>query len=407
MNVRQRSSRPLVIYLDRYPPEIEAVQYAAMSRLIKLLISKYDVMYLSMKSAEPDERIRDGISVWELPFCVKQKNAFDKWTKTIFYYLFLPLTLWRLKRVRPSFIICKEQLPFIPYFVSLLNIPMFIDISDWWLLILLGGSKLGRKIAGCLQRWEVRHWNKKHVWVVTHTQAEARVVEEHGMTRNRIRIINTPFPPGVFYPCDAQAERKKLGFGDDLCVVAIHGTIRPGKGYGQLLEWWRDLVKIHPQWRLLIIGGAGGELWCKNKIRHLNLEPYVVMTGWLTTHDDVNRHLNAADCLLAIRRYSKDNEGITTATLFHSLATGIPTVVTGLAGMSEIVRDKTDGFLFEPDNYDSFREVLEYVFSHPEHAEKVGRAGIERARECFDPDKAAQQHVELIDEILNGTAGKN
>ena len=128
------------------------------------------------------------------------------------------------------------------------------------------------------------------------------------------------------------------------------------------------------------------------------------MTGWLPTQGDVNRHLNAADCLLVIRRNSDDNQGIIPSALYHSLATGKPTVATGLAGMAEIVRHGVDGYLFEPDNYDSFRAVLEYVAVHPAEAARIGQAGMAREKECFDPDIAAVKTVEVIDRMLRAKA---
>ena len=59
-----------------------------------------------------------------------------------------------------------------------------------------------------------------------------------------------------------------------------------------------------------------------------------------------------------------------------------------------------DGFLFEPDNYDSFRTVLEYVAAHPAEAAKVGQAGMAREKECFNPDIAAAQFAEVIERML-------
>ena len=395
--------RPLVVYLHRYPPEIEAVQYPALRRLIELLKSKYDVAYCCMKppgATDPD--VRDGIKMLELPFRVDQTDAADKWIKTMLYYLCLPLVLWRIRQMRADFIICKETLPFVPLWVGMLGIPMSISTSDWWWSIFLGGSKPGRKVAHWLEAWEVRHWGKKHVWVAATSRSEADLVQRRGMPGDRIRVINAPMAPGVYGPCDGMAERARLGLGRDLWVVAVHGIIRPGKGYGQLLEWWREIVKAHPNWRLLIIGGAGGESWCRNRISRLGIESSVVMTGWLPTKKDVNRHLNAADCLLVVRRNSEDNVGLIPSALFNSLTTGKPTVATDLPGMAEVVRHGEDGFLFKPDKYESFLSVLEHVASHREEAERVGMAGLARAKECFDPEVAAMRHVELIDGVIGG-----
>jgi glycosyltransferase involved in cell wall biosynthesis len=65
-----------------------------------------------------------------------------------------------------------------------------------------------------------------------------------------------------------------------------------------------------------------------------------------------------------------------------------------------MVRDKIDGYSFEPDNYDSFKDKLEYIYAHPEQAHKVGLAGIKRGKEVFNPDKNAAGFYKFIDEIV-------
>ncbi len=135
-------------------------------------------------------------------------------------------------------------------------------------------------------------------------------------------------------------------------------------------------------------------------IHKLGIEKQVVMTGWLPTHEDVNRYLNAADCQLVIRRNSKDNAGLIPSSLYHSMATGKPTIAVGLAGISEIIEHGKSGYLFEPDNYDSFLRTLEYVAAHPDEACRVGEAAIQRGSECFSPEVSAAKHVEVINALV-------
>ncbi|MFC1497445.1 glycosyltransferase [Verrucomicrobiota bacterium] len=398
---RGEEKKPLVVYLHRYPPEIEMRQYSAMRKLIDLLLIDYRVLYVSMKChGKPDPAVRRGIDIMEIPLKVDQARPGDKWLKTVLYYLTLPVTLWRIRKTSPDFIICKEQLPFIPSLMTCMRVPMLIAVSDWWWSIFFGGSMLGRRIASWFEGEEVKHWNLSGAWVVANSRAEAEVVSRKGFSRDRIRVINTPFLPDVYQPCNANDVRWRLGLGENLWCVSIHGMIRPGKGYGQILEWWKELIKKHDNWRLIIIGGGGGESWCRKYIKSLGLKKHVIITGWLPSQEDVNKHLNASDCLLVVRRNSEDNEGNIPSALYHSLATGKPTVATGLAGISEIVRDRMDGFLFKPDNYESFKNVLEYVYSHPKEAEIAGKSGIKRVKECLDPDRTASMHVALIKEIL-------
>lgn len=395
------NKRPLVVYLHRYPPEYEVNQFAGMRPMIDQLLLKNDVVYICMKGfAPPSPDIRRGIHVIELPCRVDPTSGFIKYFSTGIYYLMLPLLIYKIKKLKPDLIICKEHLPFIPYLISQLNIPYVITICDFWLQIYLGGFRLGRIIANYLESWEIRRWNRSRGYIVASTQTEAEIITQRGMDKKRIKVIYTAGPRNVFYPCNAAAERKELNISIEEKLFAIHGTIRPGKGYGQLLEWWSRIVQEHPDWHLLIIGGAGGEKWCQNRISYHKLKNNAHMTGWLPSQSDVNRYLNAADCLLVIRRKSTENLGLIPSALYHSMATGKPVVATRLGGISEIITHGVNGFLFEPDSYTSFKGVLEYVITHPEESRQTGVKAMEREKECFSPDQFALQATAYINSIL-------
>lgn len=394
--------RPLVVYLHRYAPEDERIQFSGMEALLRHLLERYDVLYVGMKGHLPvDPELRKGLALLQVPGTVDRRNGRDKLFKLGLYYLLFPWLRRKIAALRPDVLMCREPLPLIPGAMCRLGIPALVaSVSDHWWAILLGWNPLGRRLARRLERWDVAKWNRARALIVANTEAEKNVMISHGADPALMRIINTTSPENEFFACDAADVRRKLGLGPELKVFATHGTIRPGKGYGQLVGWWKDVSAAHPDWRLLVIGGAGGEAWLRHKIRQNGIEHSVVMTGWLPTHADVNRYLNAADVLLALRRKSEDNAGIIPSVLYHNLMTGKPTVVTGLPGLAEVIRDRVDGFLFEPDDYDSFKRTLEYVVEHPAEAARVGQAGIARVAECFDIDRCARLHVDAIEELL-------
>ena len=174
--MNDRRKKPLIVYLHRYSPEYESEQFPLFHNLMRALLPDYEIIYFSTKGAKKaDNNLRRGINIIEIPFSLDRTNAQDKWTKTLLYYLYLPVIFLRLIKLKPDFIICKETLPFIPSLIGKLKIPMFTEASDWWWSILLGKRAWGRKIALFLEKIEVRQWNCSKCVVVAHTQAEAKL----------------------------------------------------------------------------------------------------------------------------------------------------------------------------------------------------------------------------------------
>ncbi len=394
--------KPIVVYLHRYPPEIEAFQWPALRELAAALAPDYELVYACMGPAngKRDAELRRNMRVIELPFAVDQTNGRDKWLKTRRWYGQLDGLLRRIRALDPALILCKEMLPLIPGRVAKLGYPTIIATSDWWWSILLGHWKWGRKLADWLEAREVRGWNRPNVKATVSTRAEGRLLAQKGLDAARIAVINAPQNPGIFRPLSPAPTKAELGLDESLKYFAIFGIIRGGKGYDELLDWWRTATAKHPDWRLVIIGGAGGEAWCRKEIAKRGLEPVVRMTGWLPTKQDVNRWLNAMDAVLSHRRNSPDNQGIIPSALYNGLSTGRPVVATGLPGIAEIVRDGVDGFLYAPDDGASFLAALERAVADPAAAARIGRAGMARAAECFDPRSAAQAHRALIDAMV-------
>jgi glycosyltransferase involved in cell wall biosynthesis len=205
---------------------------------------------------------------------------------------------------------------------------------------------------------------------------------------------------GDYFPCSAEKERADLGFAKKDFVMATHGIIHLSKGYDQVLLWWKKIVLKHKNWKFLFIGGTMGEDWFRKMIQDLKLEDSVKITGWISDQSKLNRYLNSADCLLVTRRNTEDNFGTTPSGLTHSLMTGKPTVVTGLPSLKLMVQDRKNGYTFEPDSYESFKNCLEEIYSNPKKSRKIGLAGLKRIKELFDPLKSASQYNSVISTLL-------
>lgn len=397
------NKKPLVVYLHHRPIEYEAHQNPGLRALFDELLKKYRVAYFSMKGTKPiDSKIRKDIIIKTLPFKIDTSSGRDKFLKIILWYLSLPLTISKLKTLNPSYIISKESHPIIPSVIARLGIPMLIDVEDWWWTIFFGTTKIGDKFSYILEGMEIRDWAKFKTTIVVHSKTDSDIIQKHRMPKHRIKVVNYPAYKGEYLPTKADDVRKKLNFDKDTFVVSVHGVIRKSKGYDQLIIWWKRLIKIHPNWKLLVIGGAGGEKALKEKIIKLGIRKNVIMAGWLPTHADVNKYLNASDCLLVTRRNTRENKGLIASALFHSLTLGIPTLATGTPAFSEVIEHGKSGYLFKPDSYESFKEALEYIESHPKEAKTIAKQGIKRANECFNPEKAKNGFVEIIDGELSG-----
>ena len=397
-----QSGRKKIVYFHRYAIEDEANQFPGLRVLLSVLKKQYEVVYVSMRGRQsPDRELRKDLKIMEIPLTIIPSIGWNKWIKTILYYLFLPWTLARLRQLQPALIICKEPLPFVPSVVSRLKIPTLIEIGDWWWSIFLGKGVKGKQLAQWIERHEIKDWAQGNTLAIFHTQSEFDLMRDSGFPLERLRKLKASHHDEVYFSCDASTERKRLNFSSEDWVVVVHGIMHPSKGYEQILTWWKQLVLEHPNWKLLMIGGASNEKTYQTLVKNLHLEKQVIFAGWLPTQNVVNRYLNVADCLLVTRRNSPENRGVIPSALNHSLALGKPVVATGLPGMSEVIHHGENGYLYEPDNYESFKSVLENIAKNPEQALKVAQEGKKILEEFFNTENFALEFKMIIDRWLS------
>jgi glycosyltransferase involved in cell wall biosynthesis len=402
------TQRPKVMLFHRYPPEFELIPCPGLLSVIKGLSKKYELIHFGMTWNKPfNNELRQHIAVKKYPLIIDITSSFDKWFKTFFYYLYLPICMLKIRKEKPAVLWLRENFPFVPYLLSFLKIPIIIEIGDWWPSMVLGKSKKGKKIAQFIEEFEVKLWKTKNIICLIHTNAEKDIMINRGIPNNRILRVTLPMAGGIYSPYNSQIERQKLGFSSEEFVVAVHGIIHPTKGYDQLLDWWKNISLIHQNFKLLIIGGTIGEEWCKNKIKELGIEKSVVMTGWIFDQNILNKYLNAADCLLVTRRNSPETWGNTPSSLTHSLLTGVPVLTPGLPGILEVVTNKNDAFAYKPDSYESFKESLEFIYKNPKKAKEIGKKGLARVNEYFGADKMIQEYLELLESILKNKNKSN
>ena len=139
---------------------------------------------------------------------------------------------------------------------------------------------------------------------------------------------------------DKSAARKALGLDEHKKIVLFFGLIRKYKGLDMLLDAFNEL-KSNPHINLLI----AGEFY-EDKQPYLDLiEKYqiqdrVILHGKFIANEDVKLYFSAAD-LVALPYRSATQSGVTQVS-FHF---EVPTLVTNVGGLSEIIPDKIAGYV--------------------------------------------------------------
>jgi D-inositol-3-phosphate glycosyltransferase len=157
--------------------------------------------------------------------------------------------------------------------------------------------------------------------------------------------------------------RIALGLPEDKQIVLFFGLIRKYKGLDMLLDAFNEL-KANPNIILVI----AGEFYEDKQpyldlIENYQIQNQVILHGKFISNEDVKLYFSAAD-LVALPYRSATQSGVTQVS-FHF---EVPTLVTNVGGLGEIIPDKIAGYVVEPNGKAIAEGIKDYFENRRMHS---------------------------------------
>jgi glycosyltransferase involved in cell wall biosynthesis len=168
----------------------------------------------------------------------------------------------------------------------------------------------------------------------------------------------------------------------------------PAKGGDVLLRAVRQVLRTHPDFRLLMAGDGPALPELVRLAGELGIARSVQFLGEITNVPAVL----ASSSLFVLPSHS---EGVS-LTLLEAMARGLPVVTTRVGGSPEVV-DPTTGLLVPAGDVDALATALTRVWADPPAGERMGRAGRERVERLFDVRTMTRRYEALYHDLLATT----
>jgi glycosyltransferase involved in cell wall biosynthesis len=199
----------------------------------------------------------------------------------------------------------------------------------------------------------------------------------------------------IFSPRPANNHiRKDLNFADEDVVIGTVGRISSEKGLEFLISAMKDVVKVYPRTRVLIVGTGDMEYYraLKAKANGLSLSSNIIFTGF---REDIPEILSCIDiyCLPSL------TEGFN-RTLLEAMACGLPIVTTSVGGNVEIVQDCLNGLLVPPRNPSALASAIIELLQNKTKAQKMGTEGRRVVEQNFNIQTNVNQIQELYFNLI-------
>lgn len=204
----------------------------------------------------------------------------------------------------------------------------------------------------------------------------------HTVDSDKVKLIYDGIDFNEFNPGESGLFRTELNL-DSLQTVGLIGRIIPGKGQKEFVLSAKEVLRVRPKTKFLIVGDVKGDTdYYYNEVKEMvkkeNLDENIIFTGWRT---DIKNILTDLDIL--VFSTTTFPEGLPN-TIIEAMALEKPVVSTNIPGPADITLDGETGFLVPPGDIKAMSDKILYLLEHPEVAREIGKKARERVKKYFD-----------------------
>lgn len=214
-------------------------------------------------------------------------------------------------------------------------------------------------------------------------------VRENICSRKKIKYLGwfidlKRFNPNKYSSEFINNKKKELKIPEGYKVIGINARLVRDKGYYELFEAFKEVLKDFPQAVLLIIGP-------KEPKKKDRIDPEIIFQNkknifYLGERTDVEQIYPIMD-IFVLPSY---REGVAVSVL-EALAMERPSIGTNVGGISDSIVDGVTGALIPPKNVQALTEKLKYFLNNPEKVRKFGVEGRKKIIKEFNKELVFQR----------------
>lgn len=217
---------------------------------------------------------------------------------------------------------------------------------------------------------------------------------ENGIPLERITIVNSIVDTTRF-------ENLKKQSCEPYFAYCGNGNNRKDK-VDELIKVFSHVAAHHSDIKFYIIGPTK-QVYKEEQdnvqlVKELGLDNRVVFTG-MKPASEVPQLLVNAKALFLTRPDTLQNRAGFSTKLGEYLASGNPVVAAGVGDIPLFLKDRENAFVYNPGNYDAVEEAMEFILSHPEESQIIGRAGKEVAYRHFNALEETKKLIAAFENV--------
>jgi len=217
---------------------------------------------------------------------------------------------------------------------------------------------------------------------------------DHFAVTNGIDVIPNFIDTVRFHRQDKEHFKQALCPNGEKVIVHV-SNFRPVKNTKQVVDIFHRIRESYADVKLLLVGDGPERVPTERKARDLGVFEDVRFLG---KQDPIEEILSIADIFLM----PSDSETFGLAAL-EAMACRVPTVVSDVGGLPELVVDEETGYLCPPGDVDAFSDRILALLQDQDLHTRLSQAARARAEETFDIDTVVPRYERYYEQVQSET----
>ncbi|HEY0087211.1 MAG TPA: glycosyltransferase family 4 protein, partial [Candidatus Lokiarchaeia archaeon] len=228
--------------------------------------------------------------------------------------------------------------------------------------------------------------------IIAVSNANKKKLIELGVKEDMIFVI----PNGIYlYELKNVKNPKKK---KDETKIVWTGRMVEIKGLKNLIKAMKIVVTSYPDSKLALIGDGPLKNNLMNLSEDLCLKENIDFIGYVK-NEAILEYLENSDIFVLPSTF----EGFGISAL-EAMNCSKPIIGSNIGGIVDIIEDKKNGLLVEPENHQQLAEKICYLIEHPVDRIRMGKEGRKIAEKNFTWEKIAGKTFELYSKLLKNSS---
>lgn len=173
-------------------------------------------------------------------------------------------------------------------------------------------------------------------------------------------------------------------------IFVSAGRLMPQKNQKMLIDAFGEILKTHPDYRLVIYGEGPERNHLESLVREKEIQDSVFLPGSIS---NLHEQMKCAKLFVL----TSDYEGMPNA-LIEAMCLGLPVISTKVSGATDLILDHENGILVEVGNQEKLQDAMLELIENPELAAHLANKAVE-LNETLELSKIMNQWIDFIKKI--------